>query len=98
MAASAASLSQVWTWLFYAIKKAKSFQTWLKEAATYSPTTKCSTIGVSELNFSVRNGKRWDLAAITTLISLNLSKTKRISRSLTLRNEKKLVKKSRSGN
>ena len=40
----------------------------LKEAATYSPTTKCSTIGVSELNFSVRNGKRWDLAAIATLI------------------------------
>ena len=50
-------------------KKARSLQTWLKEAATYSPTTKCSTIGVSELNFSVRNGKRWDLAAITTLIS-----------------------------
>ena len=25
-----------------------------------------STIGVSELNFSVRNGKRWNLAAITT--------------------------------
>ena len=26
----------------------------------------CSTIGASELNFSVRNGKRWDLTAITT--------------------------------
>ena len=25
-----------------------------------------STIGASELNFSVRNGKRWDLTAITT--------------------------------
>ena len=49
-------------------KKADTSLYRLKEAATYSPTTKCSTIGVSELNFSVRNGKRWDLAAITTLI------------------------------
>ena len=37
-----------------------------KEAATYSPTCDCSTIGVSGLNFSVRNGKRWDPTAITT--------------------------------
>ena len=36
-------------------------------AATYSPTT-CSTIGVAELNDPVRNGKGWDLSAITTLI------------------------------
>ena len=49
-------------------KKTNPIRIGLKEAATYSPTTKCSTIGVSELNFSVRNGKRWDLAAITTLI------------------------------
>ena len=28
-----------------------------------------STIGVSGLNFSVRNGKRWDTAAIATIIS-----------------------------
>ena len=28
-----------------------------------------STIGVTGLNFSVRNGKRWDPGAITTLIS-----------------------------
>ena len=49
-------------------KKTNPYRIGLKEAATYSPTTKCSTIGVSELNFSVRNGKRWDLAAITTLI------------------------------
>ena len=28
----------------------------LEEAASYSPTTKCSTIGVNGLNFSVRNG------------------------------------------
>ena len=37
-----------------------------KTAATYSPTSYRSTIGVSELNFSVRNGKRWNLTAITT--------------------------------
>ena len=36
-------------------------------AATYSPTT-CSTIGVAELNDPVRNGKGWDLSAITTLM------------------------------
>ena len=34
-------------------------------AATYSPTWCSSTIGASELNFSVRNGKRWILTAIT---------------------------------
>ena len=37
-------------------------------AATYSPTWYSSTIGVSELNFSVRNGKRWFPAAIATAI------------------------------
>ena len=37
-----------------------------KEAATYSPALHCSTIGAGGLNFSVRNGKRWDPAAITT--------------------------------
>ena len=37
-----------------------------KEAATYSPALHCSTIGASGLNFSVRNGKRWDPTAITT--------------------------------
>ena len=40
-----------------------------KEAATYSPALHCSTIGASGLNFSVRNGKRWDTAAIATIIS-----------------------------
>ena len=40
----------------------------LKSAATYSPTIR-STIGVGRLNFSVRNGKRWNPDAITTLIS-----------------------------
>ena len=37
-----------------------------KVAASYSPTLHCSTIGAGGLNFSVRNGKRWDPAAITT--------------------------------
>ena len=37
-------------------------------AATYSPTWWGSTIGVGELNFSVRNGKRWFLTAITTAL------------------------------
>ena len=39
-----------------------------KVAATYSPTTQCSTIGDAELNDPVRNGKGWDLSAITTFI------------------------------
>ena len=37
-----------------------------KKAATYSPALHCSTIGAVGLNFSVRNGKRWDTDAITT--------------------------------
>ena len=37
-------------------------------AATYSPTWWGSTIGDGELNFSVRNGKRWILTAITATI------------------------------
>ncbi len=36
-----------------------------KMAATYSPTIR-STIGDAELNDPVRNGKGWDLSAITT--------------------------------
>ena len=36
-----------------------------KKAATYSPTIR-STIGDDGLNFSVRNGKRWNPVAITT--------------------------------
>ena len=39
--------------------------TW-KKAAAYSPALHCSTIGDGGLNFSVRNGKRWDTAAIAT--------------------------------
>ncbi len=36
-----------------------------KSAASYSPTWCRSTIGAGELNFSVRDGKRWILTAIT---------------------------------
>ncbi len=36
-----------------------------KVAATYFPTWCSSIIGARELNFSVRNGKRWILTAIT---------------------------------
>ena len=43
-----------------------------KEAATYSPALHCSTIGASRLNFSVRNGKRWNPAAITTWYGVDL--------------------------
>ena len=39
-----------------------------KTAATYSPTWWGSTIGDGELNFSVRNGKRWFLTAIATAL------------------------------
>ena len=39
-----------------------------KTAATYSPNWCVSTIGVDELNFSVRNGKRWVPGAIATAI------------------------------
>ena len=42
-----------------------------RTAATYSPTWYSSTIGASELNFSVRNGKRWILTAITTAMYCN---------------------------
>ena len=47
-------------------KKRESMKDSLKVAATYSPTTQCSTIGDAELNDPVRNGKGWDLSAITT--------------------------------
>ena len=80
----------------YKHKKRSTFWADLKEAATYSPTTKCSTIGVSELNFSVRNGKRWDLAAITTLILSTLLSSK--SRSSTSGMRKSFSNESLSGN
>ena len=40
----------------------------LRTAATYSPNWWVSTIGDGEFNFSVRNGKRWDLTAIATAV------------------------------
>ena len=43
-----------------------------KKAASYSPASHRSTIGAGGLNFSVRNGKRWDPAAITTKYVLNI--------------------------
>ena len=39
-----------------------------RTAATYSPNWWVSTIGDGEFNFSVRNGKRWDLTAIATAV------------------------------
>ena len=42
----------------------------MKSAASYSPTWCRSTIGAGELNFSVRDGKRWILTAITAYLFL----------------------------
>ena len=39
-----------------------------RTAATYSPNWCVSTIGARGLNFSVRNGKRWDPAAKATAL------------------------------
>ena len=39
-----------------------------RTAAAYSPNWWVSTIGDGELNFSVRNGKRWYLTAIATAV------------------------------
>ena len=52
-------------------KKARSSsddRAFRKAAAAYSPTWWGSTIGVSVLNFSVRDGKRWIHTAITTAV------------------------------
>ena len=46
-----------------------------RTAATYSPNWWVSTIGDGELNFSVRNGKRWILTAITTVVYYLREKT-----------------------
>ena len=46
-----------------------------KKAATYSPALHCSTIGASGLNFSVRNGKRWNTTAITAWYTFIISIT-----------------------
>ena len=47
-------------------KKVRPFDLTLKRRLPTLPRDNRSTIGVSELNFSVRNGKRWNLTAITT--------------------------------
>ena len=47
-------------------KKVRPFDLTLKRRLPTLPRANRSTIGVSELNFSVRNGKRWNLTAITT--------------------------------
>ena len=52
-------------------KKARRYfyhRAFRKAAAAYSPTWCSSTIGASELNFSVRDGKRWTLTAITAAV------------------------------
>ena len=43
-----------------------------KGAASYSPALHRSTIGAGGLNFSVRDGKRWDTAAIATRKGVDL--------------------------
>ena len=43
--------------------------TLLKEATPTFPQKNCSIIGAGGLNFSVRNGKRWDPTAIVTKLS-----------------------------
>ena len=55
------------SWYTYIDKKAGLLmESGLKRRLPTLPHDKCSTIGVSELNFSVRNGKRWNLTTITT--------------------------------
>ena len=48
---------------------------WKKAAATYSPAGR-STIGADGLNFSVRNGKRWNPVAIATSVGLTWLRSK----------------------
>ena len=48
----------------------------VKRAASCSPALLCSTIGAGGLNFSVRNGKRWDPAAIATPHGLTAAQAK----------------------
>ena len=46
----------------------------------------CSTIGAGGLNFSVRDGKRWNPATVTTLISLrHISQAKERIKSIQLK-------------
>ena len=61
------------------VKRRLAFQ---RTAATYSPTWWGSTIGDGELNFSVRNGKRWFLTAITAAVSYLREQTSRFRYSI----------------
>ena len=56
-------------------RTSNDIQGFQRTAATYSPNWWVSTIGVGELNFSVRNGKRWFLTAITTAVCYLREKT-----------------------
>ena len=47
-------------------KKVRPNDLTLKRRLPTLPRENRSTIGAGELNFSVRNGKRWNLTAITT--------------------------------
>ena len=62
-----------WDWELAAYKKKEEPPQLLfaaeapsKKAATYSPALRCSTIGAPGLNFSVRDGKRWNTGAKAT--------------------------------
>ena len=57
----------------------------MKTAATYSPTNYGSTIGAVGLNFSVRNGKRWNPGTIATLIRYDMILAKHHSINCSLR-------------
>jgi hypothetical protein len=47
-------------------KPLRQLRGFLLEVGDYLLSHKCSTIGADGLNFSVRNGKRWNPAAIVT--------------------------------
>ena len=59
-------LSEAIPWSGETQKKVRPYDLTLKRRLPTLPRENRSTIGVSELNFSVRNGKRWNLTAITT--------------------------------
>ena len=54
-----------------------------KRAVICSPALHCSTIGAAGLNFSVRNGKRWNPGAIATLYGSALDKGASLTRHTT---------------
>ena len=77
-------ISQTWRWYIIRCKEAplryrqKKFPSQLNivrgtQDGDYLLSHLRSTIGVTKLNFSVRNGKRWNLRAIVTWISFGTS-------------------------